>query len=50
MIESQEDQIQLQTTAREFAQKEMTEVAKEIEHTGNPLSDEWFKGGDLTGH
>ena len=38
-----EDQIQLQTTAREFAQKEMTEVAKEIEHTGNPLSDEWFK-------
>ena len=38
-----EDQIQLQTTAREFAKREMTDIAKEIEHTGNPLSDEWFK-------
>ena len=38
-----EDQIQLQTTAREFAKKEMTDIAKEIEHTGKPLSDEWFK-------
>ena len=38
-----EQQQELQQTARNFAQKEMTEVAHYIEQTSEPLSKEWLK-------
>ena len=38
-----EQQQELQQTARNFAQKEMTEVAHSIEQTSEPLSKEWLK-------
>lgn len=37
------DQLQLQQTARAFAQKELHPVAAEIEATGHPVSREWMK-------
>ena len=38
-----EQQRELQETARNFAQKEMVDVALSIEHTSEPLSKDWLK-------
>ena len=36
------EQKELQSVAREFAQKEMSSVAKTLEEKKEPLSEEWF--------
>ena len=38
-----QQQRELQETARNFAQKEMVEVAQSMEQTSEPLSKEWLK-------
>ena len=38
-----EQQKELQSTARNFAQKEMVDVANSMEDTSEPLSKEWLK-------
>ena len=38
-----DQQKELQMTARNFAKKEMSEVADHMEHTSEPLSKDWLK-------
>ena len=38
-----DQQRELQETARNFAQKEMVDVAQSMEQTSEPLSKEWLK-------
>ena len=38
-----DQQKELQITARNFAKKEMSEVADHMEHTSEPLSKDWLK-------
>ena len=38
-----EEQVQLQQAARSFAQNELSELAKSIEESSEPLFDHWLQ-------